>query len=82
MPLEERRMLFSAETKDSFHVGRVLVHLVRSESELHLLKRVMPSWSFHMQMHLQYVENKLRWISNIAVPRLEEFLVQDLSTEN
>uniref|UniRef100_A0A0N5AKQ4 Peptidase_M1 domain-containing protein n=1 Tax=Syphacia muris TaxID=451379 RepID=A0A0N5AKQ4_9BILA len=74
MPLEERKMLFSAKTKDSFHVGRVLVHSVRSESELYFLKSIMPNWSYHMQMHLQYVENKLKWLNTVVAPRLDKYL--------
>ena len=79
MPIDERKYLFSADVKDSFHVGRILVHLVCSESELQYVIQLMPTWNQHMQMHLQYLERKFKWISRTVIPRLQRFLNGDTS---
>ncbi|MCP9265640.1 hypothetical protein DINM_020981 [Dirofilaria immitis] len=76
MPLMERKLLFSIETDQTTQVAQILVHSVRSSSELEWLVNVIPDWGHYMKSHIDYLRRKFQWIDEIATPRIEHFLLR------
>ncbi|MFH4973772.1 hypothetical protein AB6A40_000481 [Gnathostoma spinigerum] len=77
MSLDERKLLFSATSKITSQVSRILAHSVRSSMELRQLIRVLPEWSGVMQLNIEYLIRKFHWIDETAVPNLLAFLSKE-----
>uniref|UniRef100_A0A1I7W1C3 Peptidase_M1 domain-containing protein n=1 Tax=Loa loa TaxID=7209 RepID=A0A1I7W1C3_LOALO len=76
MPLMERKLLFSIGTDQITQLAQILVHSVRSSSELEWLIKTVPDWGHYMKKHIDYLRRKFRWIDEIATPRIENFLLE------
>ncbi|VDK45256.1 unnamed protein product [Anisakis simplex] len=77
MSLAERKLLFSIDSQEASQVARILVHSVRSSTELQQLERVMPDWGVHMHLQMEYLRRKYHWMDDTAVPRIERFLLKE-----
>ncbi|VDP14178.1 unnamed protein product [Onchocerca flexuosa] len=76
MPLMERKLLFSIETDQTTQVAQILVHSIRSSSELEWLINTVPDWGHYMKSHIEYLRRKFQWIDDTATPRIKHFLLR------
>jgi hypothetical protein len=71
-------MLFAVNTGKPDRIARLLLHSVKTPEELDLVRTLLDTWPAHLQVHLESVARKLKWLKETAVGQIHRFLVEEV----